>query len=124
MPFVRSAQATVHEIHGVRFTAYANPGSGSKEVCAWHAEVPAGTAGVPHTINCEEVLYLLSGTLRLSIDGEVAELVAGDVAIAPPGALLGVDNAGGEPATMWVCTSVGLEATLADGSRITPPWAN
>jgi hypothetical protein len=32
------------------------------------------------------------------------------------------DNPGRQPATAWVTTSVGLEAELADGSRISPPW--
>ncbi|MHA6759969.1 cupin domain-containing protein [Streptacidiphilus sp. PAMC 29251] len=124
MPYVRGPEAVVHEIHGVRFTAHANPGTGSKELAAWLGEVPAGTVGVPHTISREEVLHLLSGALRFSVDGEVADLVAGDTVIAPAGALLGLDNRSTEPATLWVATGVGLTATLADGSTLTPPWAN
>ena len=124
MPYVRSTEAVVHEIHGVRFTAHANPGTGSREISAWLAEVPAGTVGVPHTVSREEVLHLLSGALRVGIDGEAAELAAGDTAIVPAGSRLGLDNSGVEAATMWVSTSVGLTATLPDGSVLTPPWAN
>lgn len=36
----------------------------------------------------------------------------------------GVENPTAEVAISWVTTSIGLEAKLADGSRITPPWAN
>lgn len=124
MPFVRSADAVVHEIHGARFVAYANPGSGSKELSTWRAEVPAGTAGVPHTVSREEVVHLLTGGLRLTVDGEAADLVAGDVAIVPAGATFRVDNVSGLEATMWVATSVGLTAEMADGTLLTPPWAN
>ena len=124
MPVIRSADATVHEIHGARFVAHANPGTGSKEICAWRVEIPAGTTGVPHTISHEEVIHVLTGALRFSVDGEAADLVAGDTVIAPAGARFGVDNLSGEPATMWTVTSVGLTATLADGSTITPLWAN
>ncbi|MEZ0090401.1 cupin domain-containing protein [Streptacidiphilus sp. EB129] len=124
MPYVRATDAVDHEVHGVRFTAYANPGTGSGQLAAWRGEIPDGTAGVPHTVSHEEVLYLLSGSLRFSIDGEVAELSAGDVVIAPAGARLCVDNTSGAPATMWVSTSIGLSVTLPDGTTITPPWAN
>jgi Cupin len=51
-----------------------------------------------------------------------ASAAAGDVIVVPAGSLLRIGNAGPEPATAWVTTSVGLEAVLADGSRISPPW--
>ncbi len=124
MPFVRSADAVTHEIHGARFVAYANPASGSKELSAWRTEIPAGTTGVPHTVSREEIVHLLTGGLRLTVDGEAADLIAGDVAIVPAGATLRVDNVSGVQATMWVATSVGLTAETADGTLISPPWAN
>ncbi len=40
------------------------------------------------------------------------------------GATLAVENPIERTAYSWVTTSVGLEARLADGTRITPPWAN
>jgi hypothetical protein len=43
--------------------------------------------------------------------------------IVNPGATLGVENPTGEVAVSWVTTSIGLEAELADGTRIAPPWA-
>ncbi|QMU68091.1 cupin domain-containing protein [Streptacidiphilus sp. P02-A3a] len=124
MPFIRSADAVTHEIHGVRFVSYAAPATGSSELCAWRGEVPAGTAGVPHTVSREEVLYLLSGALRFTVDGEAADLAAGDAVVVPSGAELRLDNVSGEPAAIWTATAVGLTATMADGSVIAPPWAN
>ena len=124
MPYVRGREAVVHEIHGVRFTAHANPGTGSREIAAWQGEIPAGTVGVPHTVSHEEVIHVLSGTLRFTVDGEAADLEAGDTVIVPAGALFGLDNLTGGPATTWVATSVGLTAVLPDGGTLTPPWAN
>lgn len=122
MPFIRAADAVVHELHGVRFVSYAAGALGSTELCAWRGEVPAGTEGLPHTISREEVFLLLSGSLRLTIDGESQLLSPGDAAVAPAGTRLDVTNPTTEPATMWVTTSLGLEAELPDGSRISPPW--
>lgn len=124
MPVIRSTQATVHEIHGARFTAYANPANGSAELCAWRLDVPAGTPGTEHTVSREEIVHLLEGSPAAVLNGERSELVPGDTVIVPAGSKFCIDNPGDQPAVAWVTTSVGLKATLADGSVITPPWAN
>lgn len=127
MPVVRAPDAVVHDLHGSRFTSYAAPARGSSELCAWRLEVPGGSTGVRHSVSREEVLYILSGTLRVTLGAGPdqpghEEVGAGDAIVVPAGSSLRVDNASHEPATAWVTTSVGLEAVLADGSRISPPW--
>ena len=129
MPVLHASDAVVHELHGSVFTSYAAPARGSRELCAWRLEVPPGSRGVPHTVSKEEVLLVLSGALRVTLGdaqpaaGPVAAAaVPGDAILVPAGTMLQVDNPGPEPATAWVTTSVGLEATIADGSAIRPPW--
>ena len=155
MPIVRAADAVVHDMHGSRFCSYAAPALGSKELCAWRLEVPPGSRGIPHTVTREEVLFVLGGTLHVSLSGAPANAKAataegapeaataegapeaataegareaataagvGDAVVVPAGSMLRVDNPGDEPASAWVTTSTGLEAVLADGSRVAPPW--
>jgi quercetin dioxygenase-like cupin family protein len=122
MPVIHADQAAVHQMHGTSFTAYASPARGSRELCAWHIEIPGHTEGVRHRVSREEVLYVLSGTIRASLDGQAEDAAAGDVIVVPAGAQFGVDNPGDEPATAWVTTSVGLLGVLPDGSWISPPW--
>lgn len=125
MPVVRTADAVVHELHGARFTSYASTARGSAELCLWRLDLPAaGPAAVPHVIFREELFAVIEGSLRVSLDGEVHTLGPGEVAIAPAGCALAVENPGPGPAAAWVSTSVGFAAQLADGSRISPPWAN
>lgn len=124
MTFIRSDEAVVHEMHGGRFVSYIRPDTGSRDLAAWRVELPAGMVGPAHTISHEETFYVLSGHLRLTIGGETAELGVGDAAVAPAGSELAVANTTDQPAHMWVTTSVGLSAKLADGSTITPPWAH
>jgi quercetin dioxygenase-like cupin family protein len=124
MPVVRTEEAKVHELHGARFVSYANPTTGSRELCAWRTEVPAGTTGQAHTVTREEILLVLAGSLRFTVDGETHALAVGDVLIANPGSTLRVDNESDAPAHIWATTSVGLEAVMADGTRVRPPWAN
>ena len=124
MPVIRSSEAVTHEIHGARFVSYATPLTGSKELCAWRGEVPPGTKAPAHTVSKEEILHLLAGTLRITLDGDTADLAAGDTLIVNAGSTLAVENPTDQTALTWVTTSVGLTAELADGTVLTPPWAN
>jgi quercetin dioxygenase-like cupin family protein len=124
MPVIRSSEAVTHEIHGARFVSYATPLSGSKELCAWRGEIPPGTKAPLHTVNHEEIFHLLIGELLITLDGHTDRIGAGDTVIVNPGATLGVENPAEQTAISWVTTSIGLEAELEDGTRITPPWAN
>jgi quercetin dioxygenase-like cupin family protein len=124
MPVVRSSEAVTHEIHGVRFVSYATPRSGSKELCAWRGEIPAGLKAPAHTVSREEIFHLLDGELLITLDGRTERIAAGDTVIINAGATLTVENPTDRTAYSWVTTSVGLEARLADGTRIMPPWAN
>jgi quercetin dioxygenase-like cupin family protein len=121
MPVIPAVEAVVHELHGTTFASYAAPSRGSTELCAWRVEVPAATEGVPHTVTREEVLCVTSGSARVTLGGEKREVGAGDVIVVPPGALFGLGT-GEEGVTAWVTTSIGLQATLPDGSTIAPPW--
>ncbi|TQJ48016.1 cupin domain-containing protein [Streptomyces sp. NBC_00080] len=124
MPVIRSSEAVTHEIHGARFVSYATPRTGSKELCAWRGEIPAGTKAPAHTVSREEIFHLLVGELILTLDGRAERIRAGDTVIVNPGATLAVENPTDHTALSWVTTSIGLEAELADGTRIAPLWAN
>ncbi|MFJ5778291.1 cupin domain-containing protein [Streptomyces sp. NPDC093094] len=124
MPVIRSSDAVTHEIHGARFVSYANPRTGSKELCAWRGEIPAGTKAPAHTVSREEIFLLLIGELLITLDGRTERVTAGDTVIVGPGSTLAVENPTDHTAVSWVTTSVGLEAELADGTLLTPPWAN
>lgn len=124
MPVVRSSEAVTHELHGARFVSYATPRTGGRELCAWRGEVPAGTRAPAHTVSREEVLHLLDGELLVTLDGRAERVTTGDTVIVNAGSTLAVENPADRTAITWVTTSVGLSAQLADGTRITPPWAN
>jgi len=122
MSVIREQDAVAHQLHGATFNSFVAPSSGSSELCAWRLEVAPGTPGVPHRVSREEVLLILGGELTATIDGVGTAVRSGDVVLVPAGASFALDNTSGAPATAWVTTTVGLEATLADGSSISPPW--
>lgn len=118
----RRDDAVVHRLHGSVFHSYVSPSTGSAELCAWRLEIAGGTGGVRHRVSREEVFLLLSGQVRVHLDGVAEELGPGDVLRVPVGVEFGVDNESAEPAAAWVTTSVGLEAAMPDGTMISPPW--
>ena len=126
MQVIHAADAVAHDMHGSRFTSYAAPARGSADLCAWRLDVPAGRQGPAHGVSREEMLCVLGGTLLVTLgDGPDAASVAcrtGDAIVVPAGSSVRIDNPGDEPASAWVTTSVGLEAVLPDGSRLSPPW--
>ena len=122
MTIVRSADRTTFETHGSTFHSYVSPSRGSTQLCAWRLEVPAGLRGAAHRPTREEVLLVLEGELTVCVDGNTAVLGPADVAVVPADSELRVDG-GPEGAAVWVSTTPGLEAVLADGSRLAPPWA-
>lgn len=122
MPVLRSTDAMAHEAHGSRFSSYVAPSLGSEHLCAWRLDVPADRRGVAHRPTREEVLLVLDGSLRVSLDGTEHELGPGDVVLVPADGEVRIDS-GPTGASAWVTTTAGLEAVLADGSRLTPPWA-
>jgi len=122
MPVIHAAQSVVHQMHGTSFTSYASPARGSRELCAWRIEIPGGTEGVPHHVSREEVLYVLGGTLRVTLDGAAEDAAPGDVVLVPAGARFGASNLATGPATAWVTTTAGFAGVLPDGSWFTPPW--
>jgi mannose-6-phosphate isomerase-like protein (cupin superfamily) len=68
------------------------------------AELPPGTSIGPHThAHSEEEFYLiLAGTGRMSRNGEVFEVRAGDLIRNPPGGTHSLRNAGSEPLRIFV----------------------
>jgi ethanolamine utilization protein EutQ (cupin superfamily) len=77
--------------------------------------------GAEHQVSKEEVLFVTEGSLRVRLDGVGSEAPAGAVVFVPAGSSFRVDG-GERDACAWVVTTAGLEAVLADGSRLTPPW--
>jgi mannose-6-phosphate isomerase-like protein (cupin superfamily) len=122
MPVIHAEESVEHHMHGTCFTSYASPAHGSRELCAWRIEIPGGTEGMAHHVSREEVLYVLSGTLRVTLDGEAGDAGPGDVVLVPAGAEFAASNLADGPATAWVTTTAGFAGVLPDGSWFTPPW--
>jgi mannose-6-phosphate isomerase-like protein (cupin superfamily) len=123
MPVYSPEDANEFAMHGSTFRSVVAPSRGSVELCAWELVVAAGSAGAAHRPTREEVLRVLDGDLRITLDGQSERIGVGAVVLVPAGAQLRVDG-GQADAHVWVTTTAGLQATTSDGETISPPWAN
>jgi mannose-6-phosphate isomerase-like protein (cupin superfamily) len=60
----------------------------------------------PHT---EEIYYLLEGTGRMQIDGEIRDVKPGDAIAIPPGAVHTIENTGAGLLKFLCCCAPGYE---------------
>src|SRR5689334_16141826 len=116
MPHVSGADAPVFDLPGVRFTGLVAPSRGSTELCAWRIEVAPGAPANPHRLDREEVFIATGGAALIAIDGEPAQVHAGDAVSVPAGAVIELSNPHDHPFTAVVCIGAGFAATLADGT--------
>jgi quercetin dioxygenase-like cupin family protein len=123
MPITDAGTASVHELDGARFTPLAAPSTGSTEICVWRVELPPHGDAVPHELTREEVLVILSGTARASIDGRAGEVGAGGAVIVPPDTPFSLVAAGDEPVVALAYLPVGGQARMPGQEPFTPPWA-
>lgn len=122
MPVYTPADAELFESHGSRFLSYLSTARGSTSLCAWRLEIAPGTPGVAHRPSHEEVLLMLDGELSLILDFRQRLLHPGDVVHVPAGAEITITGTE-KPATAWVTTTAGLQATITGGETMSPPWA-
>ena len=122
MSVIRGASAPRFELPGVEFTALAAPSRGSADICTWKLTVaPTREPDGAHTLDQDEIFMVLSGSVRATPGGET--LGPGDAVIVPAGDPIQLVNVGTEPAQLYVAIRSGFVGTMADGTTISPPWA-
>jgi quercetin dioxygenase-like cupin family protein len=118
---IKENASTKHEIHGSVFESYVTSQSGSS-LCAWRLSVPPGTEGVAHRPDHDEVLLVLEGAMRATVNGAATRVAVGEVLLVQAGDELQIDT-GCDGVAAWVTTAAGLTATMSDGTTLAPPWA-
>jgi mannose-6-phosphate isomerase-like protein (cupin superfamily) len=122
MPVIHASEAPRFELPGAEFTVFAAPSLGSADICTWRLTLaPGRDPGEPHTLDQDEIFMVISGSVRITPDGPA--LGPGDAAIVPADEPILVTNLGEAPAELHVAVRSGFTATMADGTKVNPPWA-
>jgi quercetin dioxygenase-like cupin family protein len=107
-------------LHGSHIAGLATPGRGAAQVEVWRSTVEAGSCTPPHRHDTEEVVVVLRGTGRATIDDVEVRYQPGDTLILPAGRLhqIFADTDGEYLAAMPLGSSI----TAPDGAVMDLPW--
>jgi len=121
-PLIPAAAAPTFMLPGIEFTGLAAPSRGATESAVWIVRIAPGTAGTPHQLTREEVLVVLEGRARATVNGTDYDLATGDGFIVPPRTDFTLANPYTESFRAVAVLPVG-GAGVVNGDTFVPPWA-
>lgn len=101
----------------------ATPGRGAKEISVIRQRQKPGASNPPHSHDREEVMVVLSGTVRVTAENETAKLFAGDALIVPANVVHWVETTGDDEAEWLLTAPAGIRFLFADSRETLPDWA-
>ena len=123
MPIIHSPTAPTHELQTSRFWQLASPSTGSTEASVWRVEVRPDADAVPHELTREEIVVVIEGIARATIDGVSEDVAAGGAIVVPAHTEFSLGAVGTTPVVALAFLPVGGQARIGDGVPFTPPWA-
>jgi mannose-6-phosphate isomerase-like protein (cupin superfamily) len=123
MPIIEPPKTPTHEMEAIRFWQLAAPSRGSSEASVWRVEVSPDADAVPHELTREEILVVIEGTARATLDGLVEHVDAGGAIVVPPHTSFSLAAVGPQPLVALAYLPVGGQAKLEGGEPFVPPWA-
>lgn len=101
----------------------ATPSRGATEVSVIRQQQTPGATNPPHLHDREEVMVVLAGTVRVTMEKEDAELSVGDALVVPADTLHQVQSTGDAEAEWLLAAPAGVRFRFADGREASPAWA-
>ncbi|HEX4702317.1 MAG TPA: cupin domain-containing protein [Pseudonocardiaceae bacterium] len=123
MTYIAGTEAPTFELDDITVVGLAAPSRGSSENCAWTLRVRAGTPGVEHSVDREEIFIGIGGSATATVDGRPYRLGTGDALIVPANTPFSIANPGADEFTAVCVLPIGGVATMPDGQSVTPPWS-
>jgi quercetin dioxygenase-like cupin family protein len=122
MIVIKSSAAPTFDLPSLSVLGLAAPSRGARETCVWQITIAPRSAGIPHSVDREEIFVGLAGQARVALGGQEASIGAGDTLIVPAGQSFSLSNPGVEPFTALAVLPVGGRAVLPGGEPFPPPW--
>lgn len=123
MLVVRGQELEVSGTEGNFAGGVATPSRGASEVSMIRQRQAPGAANPPHSHDREEVMVMLSGTVKVTAEKEDADLSAGDALIMPANVVHQIETIGEAEAEWLLAAPAGVQFMFADGREASPAWA-
>lgn len=124
MPVYANAALPAFALPGLVHRTAAGPDSGVATMEVWLQTVEPGAATPVHRHDCEEAVVILSGSGRLSVEGEPdADFGPDSTLVVPRGAVHRIVNTGAGPMTLVAALGPApVVVTTPEGQVIPLPW--
>jgi len=103
--------------------ALATPSRGSHQVSVIRQRQISGGLNPDHIHDRDEFIFLLNGSVHVTVNDESLLLNAGDSVRIPPRALHRIENAGDSVAEWLLIATAGIRFFHAGGDEASPPWS-
>lgn len=124
MRIIRSTESRRSETPAAVMTTFASPALGGATAPVWKVEAAPETAGPVHHIDAEQVWAVLAGDVAVTVDGDYADLAAGDTVVIAADAARQF-TPGPDGFTAVVTGPAGMRAYMPGGAdkKIDLAWA-
>ncbi len=123
MPIVENTLREKFNLPGLEHQTLAGPEHGMKTMEMWMQTIAPGGATPVHRHACEEVIVILRGSGRVTIEGQDTEFGPNTTLIVPSDVVHQLANTGNED--MFLIAALGkapVEVCTADGQHMPLPW--
>jgi mannose-6-phosphate isomerase-like protein (cupin superfamily) len=123
VPIVQNDELPVHELPGLIHRTVAGHAQGVSSMEVWHQIMAPGAETPVHRHACEEVILVLSGSGRLTLEDEVSDFQANSTLIVPPDAVHQLINTGREDLVLVAALGTApVRVRTATGDPLPVPW--
>jgi quercetin dioxygenase-like cupin family protein len=123
MPIVRNDELPVHNLPGLVHRTVAGHAQGVSSMEVWHQIMAPGAETPIHRHACEEVILVLVGSGRLTLEEEVSDFHANSTLIVPPDAVHQLVNTGREDLVLVAALGAApVRVRTATGDPLPVPW--
>ena len=114
----------VFELPGVQHRTIAGHTHGLKTMEVWYQTMDPNSATPIHQHACEEVILILSGSGKVTIEGETSAFGPNSTLIVPPDTIHQIVNTGKEPLVLVAALGMApVRVRTAEGEPFSVPWA-
>jgi quercetin dioxygenase-like cupin family protein len=123
MPIVRHENLREHSLPGIKHRTVAGREQGTTGMEVWVQSIAPGASTPVHRHDCEEVIVVLTGAGRCTVEGRTEPFSAGSTLNIPRNAVHDLANTSAEE--MHLVAALGMNPVRvenADGSPLPLPW--
>ena len=123
MSILRNDDLPVHRLPGLIHRTIAGRDQGVSSMEVWHQIMAPGAETPVHRHACEEVIFILSGSGRLSLAGSTSHFEANSTVIVPSDAVHQLTNTGSEDLVLVAALGAAPVRVRTDrGDPLPVPW--